>query len=472
LETDLYKIKDRNINMKQYILVLSVVAFLGSLISQKSLAQNIISFPGAEGAGKFAEGGRGGDVYHVTSLEDAGEGSFRKGIDEADGPRTIVFDVAGTIRLKSKLLIEKQSYLTIAGQTAPGKGITLADHTLVIKHSNHIVVRYLRVRLGDENKPAPSGPDCITVEYCEDIILDHLSLSWGIDGNGDFRGLKNTTIQWTIFSEALNNSLHKKGAHAMSSSFRQPKGQATLHHNIYASSRERHPSIGGGESVLEFCNNLDYNWKNSNNISGQQLNVIGNYYKPGPSSVHGVLPIQYKTGKDSPNSQVFLLENYFEGMTDQYNEDNYTAVNYAPCFWPRKTDYRGTYREDFEVAKRHDAGIYKLTEIESAKEAYESCLKYSGCSMVRDAVDERFIKTIIDNTGKIIDSQSEVGGWDFYETIQRPKKWDTDKDGMPNTWEKANGLNPNDSEDRNGDADKDGYTNLEEYMNGLVINYK
>ncbi len=209
-----------------------------------------IAFPGAEGAGKFTQGGRGGDVYHVTTLEDSGPGSLREGVESIKGPRTIVFDISGMIRLRTDLEIRDKSYLTIAGQTAPGKGITIADRTVKIKNCNHIVVRYLRVRLGDENKPAESGPDCITVEYDDHIILDHLSLSWGIDGNGDFRGLKNATVQWTIFSEALDDSLHRKGPHAKCTSFRDSKGVATLHHNIYASSRERHPSINGGPEVM------------------------------------------------------------------------------------------------------------------------------------------------------------------------------------------------------------------------------
>lgn len=240
------------------------------LMSTLSVTADTIAFPGAEGAGKFTKGGRGGDVYHVTNLKDSGPGSLRDGVESIKGPRTIVFDISGMIRLKNDLKIIDKSYLTIAGQTAPGKGITLADRTLQIKNSSHIIVRYLRVRLGDENKPAGSGPDCITVDYDDHIILDHLSLSWGIDGNGDFRGLKHATVQWVIFSEALHDSLHGKGAHAMCTSFRSSQGFATLHHNIYASSRSRHPSVGGGPEVMEFCNNVDYNWGKGLNEAQQE----------------------------------------------------------------------------------------------------------------------------------------------------------------------------------------------------------
>jgi len=446
---------------------LLTVLFILSFFCQSGYAQNQIAFPGAEGAGKYTQGGRGGDVYTVTNLNDSGKGSLRDAIETIDGPRTIVFDICGTIRLKSNLEIRDVSNLTIAGQTAPGKGITIADYALKIFDSKDVIVRYIRVRLGDENKPPGSGLDCIEINYNENIILDHLSLSWGIDGNGDFRGLKNSTIQWCIFSEALHKSIHEKGPHGMCTSFRQPKGSATIHHNIYASSRNRHPSVNGGADVTEFCNNVNYNWRSSNNIDGQKINVIGNYYKAGPDMAKGVYPIQFKSDKGTPESHGFLSGNFFDGLPQKYNEDNYEAMNYKAWGGP-DSKYQGTTRAVFEAPNRFDAGIFKLENIESAKEAYEKCLKYSGCSIQRDLVDKRFIQTIIENTGKLIDSQREVGGWDFYETTNRPTNWDTDKDGMPDNWEKQNGLEPKNPEDRNGDKDKDGYTNLEEYLNSLI----
>jgi pectate lyase len=422
-----------------------------------------IAFPGAEGAGKFTKGGRDGDVYHVTTLEDSGPGSLREGIESIKGPRTIVFDISGMIRLKTDLEIIDQSYLTIAGQTAPGKGITLVDRTVKIKNSNHIIVRYLRVRIGDENKPDGSAPDCITVEYNDHIILDHLSLSWGIDGNGDFRGLKHSTLQWLIFSEALHKSLHKKGPHAMCTSFRDNKGFATLHHNIYASSRNRHPSVSGGPQVLEFSNNVNYNWAGGHNISGEQFNLLNNYYKAGPS-LKAEYPLQFKSQEVTPVSRGYFSGNHFDGLPGKYNQDNYTAMNYKA--WGAK--YKSTTRKFFEAAKRFDAGKYKLTKIESAKEAYESCLKKSGCSLVRDRVDERLIKTIINKTGKVIDSQNDVGGWDMYPSVLRPPGYDSDQDGMPDAWERKLGLNLNDPTDGNKDRNNDGFTNLEEYINSLT----
>ena len=207
-------------------------------------ASEQLAFPGAEGFGRFAHGGRGGDVYHVTTLDDNGPGSLREAVRTATGPRTIVFDVSGTIRLKDRLIIDK-SFLTIAGQTAPGDGICIADQTLQFREAQHIIMRYVRLRLGDENKPRPSGPDCLNTNDIDHVIFDHISVSWGIDGNHDLRRGGNFTLQWSIYAEALNNSLHEKGSHAMLASFRDLTASITLHHNLFASSRERHPTLGG-----------------------------------------------------------------------------------------------------------------------------------------------------------------------------------------------------------------------------------
>ena len=425
----------------------------------------VIAFPGAEGAGKYTKGGRGGDVYHVTTLQDSGPGSFREGIESIEGPRTIVFDLSGTIRLKKDIKIKNVSYLTIAGQTAPGKGITFADRNLRIENCSHLIARYFRIRLGDENKPDGTSPDCITIEYSNHVMLDHLSLSWGIDGNGDFRGLKHSTLQWLIFSEALHDSIHEKGSHAMCTSLRESKGFATLHHNVYASSRSRHPSTAGGSQVMEFANNLNYNWSGCHNLSGEQYNLLNNYYKAGPMKGDR-LPVRYKSKALKPVSHGYFAGNHFDGLPAKYNQDNYAAIDFKSSGPDGK--YKGTTRKFFEASERFDAGKYKLTQIETAQEAYESCLKQSGCSLVRDTVDERLIESIVKNTGKVIDSQHEVGGWDRYPSIVRPSGFDTDRDGIPDEWERTSGLNPNDPVDGNQDRDDDGFTNLEEYMNSLT----
>ena len=316
--------------IKKVLLLIGLVALLAgcgkgnSITVKKDVNElkdaEIIAFPGAEGAGKFTKGGRGGDVYHVTTLQDSGPGSFREGIESIEGPRTIVFDLSGTIRLKKDIKIKNVSYLTIAGQTAPGKGITFADRNLRIENCSHVIARYFRIRLGDENKPDGTSPDCITIEYSNHVMLDHLSLSWGIDGNGDFRGLKHSTLQWLIFSEALHDSIHEKGSHAMCSSFRESEGFATLHHNIYASSRNRHPSTAGGSEVMEFANNLNYNWSGCHNLSGEQYNLLNNYYKAGLTNGDR-LPIRYKSKALKPVSHGYFSGNHFDGLPEEYNQE-------------------------------------------------------------------------------------------------------------------------------------------------------
>jgi pectate lyase len=462
-------------DMKKVLLAITLVALLAGCGKDNSITEKkdknelqdaeFIAFPGAEGAGKFTKGGRGGDVYQVTTLKDSGPGSFREGIESIEGPRTIVFDLSGTIRLKKDIRIKDVSYLTIAGQTAPGKGITFADRNLRIENCSHIIARYFRIRLGDENKPDGTALDCITVNYSNHVMLDHLSLSWGIDGNGDFRGLRHSTLQWLIFSEALHDSIHGKGPHAMCTSFRESAGFATLHHNVYATSRNRHPSTAGGSEVMEFANNLNYNWSGCHNLSGEQFNLLNNYYKAGPMKGDR-LPVRYKSKALKPVSHGYFAGNHFDGLPAKYNQDNYAAIDFKSSEPDGK--YKGTTRNFFEAAVRFDADKYKLTRIETAQEAYESCLKQSGCSLARDAVDERLIKTIMNKTGKVIDSQDEVGGWDKYPSVVRPPDFDTDRDGMPDEWERTSGLNPNDPSDGNHDRDNDGFTNLEEYLNGLT----
>ncbi|MFC1636092.1 polysaccharide lyase family 1 protein [Planctomycetota bacterium] len=429
---------------------------------------NQLAFPGAEGFGKYAKGGRGGGVYHVTNLHDDGPGSLRYGIDTAENPRTIVFDVAGIIRLATPIRMENKSHLTIAGQTAPGKGITIRDHAMVIKKCRDIVIRYLRLRLGDKNKGDSAGEDVMTVDYCDHIILDHLSLSWGIDGNSDYRGNSNMTLQWLLYAEALNDSIHPKGSHAMCTSLRDCHGNTTLHHNIYSTSRNRHPTIGGGTGrkgyahvVVDYRNCINYNWRGPTNFGGMKLNVVNNYYKPGPCSDPQDLPMQMKDG-DTTKARGCMAGNRFEGMSQRFNADNYCAVNYT-----NSGSYMSTSRERWASKEPFELGDFK-PHTQGARKAFETSLRYTGCSLVRDRVDERIIENIVKGRGQLIDSQDEVGGWDCYPETHRPDDWDRDRDGIPDAWEKKHGLNPRDPADHNGDKDGDGYTNLEEYINSLV----
>jgi len=246
-------------------------------------AADLIAFPSAEGYGRFAKGGRGGDVYHVTNLKDSGEGSLREGIKTIKGPRTIVFDVSDTIELVKELRIEKVSNLTIAGQTTPGDDITLKNQSLKFFDASDIIVRYLRVRLGDERK---GSADCINIGDTEkpvkNMIFDHFTATWGVDGTMDTYSLGNFTMQWCLFGEALNNSIYEKGNHAMLMSMRRTRDNISLHHNLLFSSRDRHATLGGGplpfnpKAILDFRNNVIYNWQGPCNRAHGQFNLINN----------------------------------------------------------------------------------------------------------------------------------------------------------------------------------------------------
>ena len=446
-------------------LSLLVVTFFTSA----GIAGEIIAFPGAEGFGRFAKGGRGGDVYIVTNLNDSGPGSLREGFRSATGPRTIVFEVSGTIQLKSKLLLDK-SAITIAGQTAPGDGITLKDFTFQIKNATNVIVRYLRCRLGDQNKAkgAKGGDDTLNTEDIDRVILDHCSLSWAIDGTHDLRRGGNFTLQWCVLSEALNQSLHNKGEHAMCASYRDLSGNISLHHNLFATCRDRHPTLGSAQEppryIVDFRNNVIYNWSagGTANFADHFINCINNVFRPGPMTDPARLPIAMKGGLPDL-AKGHMSGNVFEKRED-LTRDNYAALDFKRWLKPpSKYLYRGTLA-DWKVNTAPDLGD-NMPRTQSASEAAELVLTHAGASLHRDAVDKRVIDDVRNRRGKLIDSQEQVGGWPVLRSTPAPA--DRDRDGMPDAWEKAHGLNPNDPADRNADRDGDGYTNLEEYLNSL-----
>lgn len=423
-----------------------------------------ISFPGAEGFGRFAKGGRGGDVYHVTNLDDEGSGSLREGIRSANGPRTIVFDISGTIELKKQLLIDK-SFLTIAGQSAPGDGICIKDQTFKIKNASHIIVRYLRIRLGDKNKPPNQGDDNINTDDVDHLIFDHLSASWGIDGNHDLRRGGNFTLQWSIYAEALNRSLHEKGSHAMLASFRDLTGNISIHHNLFASSRDRHPTLAGSprtkpDAIADFRNNVVYNLSGATNFGNCRINAINNYYRPGPDTPAGNHPFATKTEKKDA-LKVFLNGNLFEN-NPEFTQDNWLAVDFNR--W-NSGGYQQATLAETRVEKEFDVGTAR-PQTDSAATAYERVLQAAGASHRRDTADLRLVAGVVQRTNRLIDSQDAVGGWPTLKSM--PPPGDTDRDGMSDDWETKHGLDPNTPADRNGDRDRDGFTNLEEYLNSLA----
>jgi hypothetical protein len=447
----------------------ALATLLTFALSSSAFAAQVPAFPGAEGFGRLASGGRGGDVYEVTNIEDSGPGSLREGIRTAKGPRTIVFRTSGTIQLKSKLLLDR-SNVTIAGQSAPGDGIALRDYTFQIKNATNIIIRYLRLRLGDQNKPkgARGGDDTFNTDDIDCAIVDHCSLSWAIDGTHDLRRGGNFTMQWSIISESLNHSLHEKGAHAMGASYRSPSGNISLHHNLYATCRDRHPSLGSQleppQYIVDFRNNVDYNWSDPGtcNFCDGFINCINNLWRPGPMTDPAKLPIAMKGGL--PDMAKGHMEGNIFERRDDLTQNNYAALDFHRWLGPTSNyKYRGTVN-DWKVDKPADLGANE-PQTQPARQAAELVLNHAGASLHRDAVDKRIIENVRKRTGKVVDSQQEVGGWPTLQSLSAPA--DSDHDGMPDEWEKAHGLNPNDPSDRNATTGADGYTNLERYLNSL-----
>ncbi len=446
------------------VIMLSLSMAAGSTIGAQS-TQRPLAFPGAEGFGRFAVGGRGGDVYHVTNLNDDGLGSLRQGLKTAKGPRTIVFDLSGTIQLKSELRIT-QSNLTIAGQTAPGDGITLRDQTVSLRNCHDVIIRYIRLRLGDKNKK-PGGYDTLTTDDIADVILDHVSLSWAIDGTHDLRRGKNVTVQRCILSEALNDSIHEKGPHAMCASYRDLSGPLTLHHNLFTTCRDRHPTLGSAQegdplTIVDFRNNVIYNWNATANFCDHFVNAVNNYWRPGPETDPQRLPIAMK-GSLPHAARGFMAGNIFDGR-DDWTRDNYAALDFQRWLGPNSSYKYAGKLVDWKAAPPDLGANTPVTQ--PAHEACELVLARAGASLRRDTVDERVIDDVRMHKGRLLNSQDQVGGWPTLRTLPAPK--DSDDDGLPDAWETAHGLNPSDPADGPQDRNHDAYTNLEDYLNSLV----
>ncbi|HLM58273.1 MAG TPA: pectinesterase family protein [Pyrinomonadaceae bacterium] len=412
-------------------------------------AQPLAAFPGAEGAGANSKGGRGGDVYHVTNLNDSGAGSLREGIRTAAGPRTIVFDVAGTINLVTRLNINK-SFLTIAGQTAPGDGVTLAGHSAVIT-GNNIVIRYLRFRMGDLNCPAVQD-DAVWVDKSTDVVLDHVSASWSVDETLSVTESNRVTVQWSFITESMKNSCHEKGAHGYGSLIRYGTGQVTYHHNLYAHHDSRNPRVGDNIG-LDFVNNVIYDWGGEASYSGPdsegspRVNYVGNYLVAGPMTTSSKLRAFSGGGA---GTTIYQSNNLLDGDKDGARDG---ADNGWAMFINSYTK-REPARFDFAQVTTHDAAT-----------AYDLVLKTAGHSLKRDPVDERVVGEVKSETGGHINSQNEVGGYPVLNT--GAAQTDSDGDGIPDVWETSHGLNPTDATDGRAVA-AGGYTNLELYLNDLV----
>jgi len=411
------------------------------------------AFPGAEGFGAKATGGRGGQVYEVANLDDAGPGSLRDAVSK--GNRTVIFRVSGTIELKKKLTLT-QPNITIAGQTAPGDGICIKNFTFGIATQN-VIVRYLRCRLGDESGQEEDSLSILN--GAKNVIVDHCSATWSVDECLSTSG-NNTdiTVQWCLIAEPLNNSIHSKGAHGYGSLARA-NGRVTWHHNLWAHCDGRNPRLGDNYGkapypTFDVRNNVMYDYGRICSGLTQGIfkaNYVGNFIRPGPSSKAKV-PIHLGEPSDL---HFYIKDNIFEG-NDKLTADNRLFFD--------NVELKG--KRQVQTVDTPFAALPVKTQ--SPKDAFESVLASVGASLPkRDAVDTRIIRQVRDRTGTIIDSQKQVGGWPILKSLPAPL--DTDHDGIPDEWEIKHGLNPRDPADAKV-ITKSGYTNLEVYLNSIQHN--
>ena len=456
-------------------------------------AAELPAFPGAQGYGAIAVGGRGGQVIEVTNLNDSGPGSLRAAV-EAEGPRTVVFRVAGEIVLPTSepTLRIRNPYITIAGQTAPGDGITIrsasgdAGPPIALTDGVHdVVIRYIKLRYGKGSKNA----DNLTVSDGSRVIIDHVSAQWASDENISVTpstsgwNVADVTIQRSIIAETLEP--HSTGTLITRYGNNDQKTERiSVHHNLYAHNGHRNPTISAHLEVttppeVQVINNLVYNWQNrvGTTKGGAKVDFIGNYWKAGPMSTTDRIYRHLHAPSDDPNTifpdpSIFIESNIALPNYPDPNEDNWQLYQYhyhltgpLPLAWRRHTPLTSTIP----------------IIVQSPQEAYTSILGDVGCngrlvadgSWVKniDVVDQMILNDVVNGTGPTqeseMDHHNDFGG---YPVINPGTPYDdTDHDGMADTWETNNGLNPQDSSDGPQDTDGDGYTNLEEFLNNTVL---
>jgi hypothetical protein len=434
---------------------------------------DVVAFPGAEGFGKDSKGGRGGEVCHVTTLADSGAGSLRDCVSQSN--RTVVFDIGGWITLSSNLGVT-QDNLTIAGQTAPGGGIGIRGRKFSIGGS-HIVARYLRVRRGIGTTTDRDDAMSISSD-ASDVIVDHFSVSYGTDEvlsmpGDEGRGPRHLTLQHSIIAWGLQRDNHSAGSLFTSN-------LTTIHHTLWAFNKTRNPRCRSEEASnrgqgghSDWVNNVIYAWNAQDPVgeergfsisydpfilggtsNGQHAaNAVGNYFISRRSA-------SYAFNKGTPNFSLYVSNNILDGNANGMLDSSKTAndmIEGTPTL----------------VNARHPG---PLVTTDTPRVAYDKVVAGVGASFpVRDQPDTLLVSQLTAQTGNLIQSEQDLvalgvgdNGYGTLANATRPAGFDTDNDGMPNAWETANGLNPNDAADRNGDADGDAYTNLEEYLNSLV----
>ena len=461
--------------------------------------EQLPAFPGAEGFGRYVTGGRGGKILHVTKLDDSGYQSLRWCLQQ-QGAKIIVFDVSGTIHLQSALSIPSNT--TIAGQSAPGDGICVADYPVSIS-GNNVIVRYMRFRLGNKNvlKDGADGWDGFGGFDKQDWIIDHCSVSWSIDECLSVLGNKNTTVQWCLVAQSLVNSGHSKGAHGYGGNW--GGSGASFHHNLIAHHTSRTPRLGPRPTTqlderMDMRNNVIYNFGGNGCYGGEGMtvNIVNNYYKPGPGSPTGdkakrIAGIGIRTNdyiKTYPAyaPALHLWGKYYVtgNVNSKYSDvtsNNWTIgiinqVDASSC--------DGTFTQATKDSIRlYEPMPFITTTTHTAQQAYERVLDYVGASLHRDSFDEMIVSDTrqgkASHTGKglssgFINSQDDnkptgaASTWSAWPTLNSTAApTDTDKDGIPDEWETAHGMNPNSASDAQTLNDE-GYMMIEVYLNSLV----
>jgi autotransporter-associated beta strand protein len=438
------------------------------------------AFPGAEGHGKYVTGGRGGRVIYVTNLEDNNsEGSLRWAINQT-GARIVLFKVSGTIQLKSKLKISNDN-ITIAGQTAPGDGITLRDYAVSVDADN-VIIRFMRFRMGDT---AEQEDDALGGRFHKDIIIDHCSMSWSTDECVSFYVNENFTLQWNIISESLRNSVHDKGAHGYGGIWGGKN--ASFHHNLLAHHDSRNPRLGESAGttyaltdLVDLRNNVIYNWQGNSCYGGEAMNVniVNCYYKAGPATSKkeriASLNRNHTEGSDIYNIWgKFYIDGNVTTESSRATNDNWTYGVYNQ-FHSSEGTITQEDKDAIKIETPHNPG--EVTT-HTAQQAYEKIIEYCGASLIYDSVDLRILHDVSTGTATymdggngskngIVDTQGAVGGWPVLNSLNAPT--DSDDDGMPDEWETANGLNPYNDGDAQLKSVDGIYPNIEVYINSLV----
>ena len=440
-----------------------------------------IAFPGAEGFGKYTTGGRGGKVMVVTNLNDDGPGSFREAVKKKE-PKIVVFAMSGTIHLESPLEIRANT--TVAGQTAPGDGICLADQPVKIGGDN-VIIRYLRFRMGDrfQNQGQIVGAghdDAFSAYKKKNIIIDHCSMSWSTDEVFSVYGGDSTTLQWNLISEPLNYSYHfeKGDTDFEHHGFGGIWGGRHLsaHHNLFAHCLSRTPRFDGirntPEENVDFRNNVIYNWGHNNAYAGEggTYNIVNNYYKYGSATgkkVQFQIVNPHEKAPEIPFGKYYVAGNYVDG-SKEVTSNNWLGVkvgNNSSTVNPEQVRLAAPF-----------ATVAVATQ--SAEEAYQSILRNVGAILPnRDTLDQRILNDVRNRTGRIIDVQggyphgtpyeTSKSAWPALQSKEAPK--DTDGDGIPDTWEDKNGLNKQDPADASKNGLHKHYTNIEVYINSLFV---